>query len=333
MAIKARLDQFATKIRPTDEHIAEANRQVTYMIECLHDKVKKDGSFTLEKILRAGSNAKFTSLRKTEENIFDVDLGAYYSGKGAKKEELSTLLEFTCEQVRSIYPNKDKDDFQKLKSAVRIEFRSGIKLNVDVAPIIRDDQLGIENGGWIPRDDAWRLTSVTCHNQFVKSRTQESLKVSGPVRFNRLVRMFKWWNNRLGELKQPSIFCELVVAAAYEETGVTDQWQTSMRGVFKFILKHQFLEPIIFYDNYDAKKISVPNDKVVVLDSVNFNNNVTFLWDHTKRLSYLEEVGKAYDAMIDARSYESHKDEELAVEAWCRVFGDTFRKLSEEDGQ
>src|SRR5688572_12763248 len=167
MTIKARLDRFAAQIRPTDDHIAEANRQTDYMISQLKNKVAADGRFTLEKVLKAGSNAKFTSLRRSDENVFDVDLGGYYLGEGATTDNLDTLLEFTQDRLREIYPNKPTEDIKALKSAVRVKFRSGIKLNVDVAPIIRDNSLGLENGGWLPRADGWRLTSVTCHNQFV----------------------------------------------------------------------------------------------------------------------------------------------------------------------
>ena len=73
MTLTARFDRFAAQIRSTDDHIAEADRQTAYLIERLHDCVASDGTFTLEKLLRAGSNAKFTSLRRTEENIFDVE--------------------------------------------------------------------------------------------------------------------------------------------------------------------------------------------------------------------------------------------------------------------
>ena len=62
-----------------------ANRQTMHMIDQLQNKVSADGSFTLEKVLRAGSNAKHTSLRRTGENRFDVDLGAYYVGKGGPR--------------------------------------------------------------------------------------------------------------------------------------------------------------------------------------------------------------------------------------------------------
>jgi hypothetical protein len=331
MGIKTRFDRFASKIRPTDDHIKEANRQTDYMVEKLKDRVSADGSFRLVKVLKAGSNAKFTSLRRTTENIFDVDLGAYYSGTGATKEKLGDLLQFTRDQLASIYPTKSSQDFEVKKSAVRVIFQGGIKLNVDVAPIIHDDSLHIENGGWIPRSDGWRLTSVTCHNQFVRSRTTQSNSVSGPVKFNRLVRMIKWWNNRQGDLVQPSIFCDCITAAAFAEVGVTSEWQTSLRHVFNFLRQHQFQTPIVFSDYYAADKVALPDDPVVVLDSVNASNNITGTWTEETRQGYLERIQEAFDAMTYARSCELDGDEEGAVNCWCDVFGSAFRTLSEEE--
>ncbi len=330
MSIKSRFELFTTRIRPTPEHIDEANGQTDYMIKRLKSVVAAGEHFTLEKVLQAGSNAKHTSLRRTEENAFDVDLGAYYSGEGATRERLSTLLTFTRERLRDIYPTKSARDFEVLKSAVRVKFRGGIKLNVDVAPIIRDDSLGIENGGWIPRRDEWRLTSVTCHNDFVRGRTAQSKQRPGPVKFNHLVRLVKWWNNLQDDVVQPSYFCDLMTAAALEKSGVTDEWQSSLRNVFTFLRKHQFLEPIVFSDYYDAKKIKLPADQVIVMDSVNPENNVTRDWTESSRQGYLERVQLAYDAMMDARSWELEGNEEAAVDAWCEVFGDAFRTLSEE---
>ena len=335
MSIKDRFDRFISQIRPTDDHIQEANRQVDYMIKQLQNKVSEDEKLVLEKVLKAGSNAKFTSLRKTEENLFDVDLGAYFSGEEATKEQLSKLLEFTLNQLRSIYPTKKKEDFEPLKSAVRVKFVSGINLWVDVAPIIHDTSLKIENGGWIPRPDGWRLTSVTCHNQFVNSRTAQSKKTPGPVRFNRLVRMVKWWNNLQGEFTQPSIFCDCMAAAAYEETGLTAEWQSSLVSVFRFMLKHQFKHPIVFNDFYNASKIKLPNNPVILMDSVNPGNNITASWTETIRGKYLERVQDAYESMRYARSYELDGDEDAAVSEWCRVFSEKFRTFSnpEEEGE
>jgi len=332
MSIKARLDKFSRSIRPTDDHIAEANRQTDYMRDKLHDKVAEDGSFKLVKTLKAGSNAKFTSLLKTEENRFDVDLGAYYSGEGATKQELDKLLRFTRDQLRKIYPSKDKDDFKIGKSAVWVKFRTGIKLNIDVAPIICDDSLDVTNGGWIPRKDSWRLTSITCHNEFVRNRTAQSKDVSGPVKFNRLVRMVKWWNNLQGDLRQPSIFCDLITAKAFEEVGVTTEWQSSLLKVFSFFRQHQFLDPIIFSDYYDPSEVDSSDDsKIFVMDSVNPENNITWFWTEETRVEYLERIQIAYDAILQARSCELDGEEVEAIDEWCEVFGENFRELSEED--
>lgn len=331
MTIKGRFDRFTTKIRPTEEHIEEANRQTDYMVERLKNRVGENGEFKIEKVLKAGSNAKHTSLRRTEENVFDVDLGVYYSGEGATTDRLDTLLQFTEEQLRDIYPSKDPGDINAKKSAVRVEFRGGIKLNVDVAPIVRDDSLGIENGGWLPRADGWRLTSVTAHNGFVRSRTKRSNALAGPVKFNRLVRLFKWWNNRQDDLVQPAIFCDLVTAAAFEETGVTEEWQTSLRQTFNFLRRHELREPIVFGDNYDPSEASFPEDAVVVVDSVNPENNVTKDWTESTRERFMDRVQEAYDAMSYARSCELDGEESAAVNAWCEVFGPKFRTLTEED--
>lgn len=328
MTIIGRFNRFVKNIRPTDDHIDEANRQTDYMVEKLKGKVAADGTFKLEKVLKAGSNAKFTSLRRTTENIFDVDLAAYYSGTGATTKDLNKLLDFTCERLREIYPTKRKEDFEALKSAVRVKFRSGIKLNVDVAPIIQDDSLELENGGWLPRADGWRLTSVTCHNQFISRRTTKSNEVSGPVKFNRLVRLMKWWNNQQ-DIAQPSIFCDLIAAAAFDAYGVTNEWQSSLRQVFSFLLKHQFLEPIIFDDYYDTRRLTFPSGQVVIMDSVNLENNIAKDWTEKIRLDYLARVQDAYDWMMEARSCELDNDEEGAVEMWCQVFGNKFRFLSE----
>src|ERR1700752_2316208 len=119
MTIAGRFERFTRNIRPTEGYIEKANQQTDYMIDRLYDKVSADGSFTLEKILLAGSNAKHTSLRKTKENRFDVDLNAVYSGEGARKDALDKLLYFTRDRLVEIYHQKDESDFEVLKSAVR----------------------------------------------------------------------------------------------------------------------------------------------------------------------------------------------------------------------
>lgn len=332
MTIKQRFDLFTRQIRPTEGHIQEANRQTNFMIEGLHDAVEEHGGFTLEKVFRAGSNAKFTSLRRTADNEFDVDLGAYYSGQGATREELDGLLNFTARRIREIYgKTKSPSDVQVMKSAVRVRFRGGIKLNVDVAPIIRDPNLPLTNGGWIPRKDGWRLTSVTCHVEFVQSRSARTNEFPGPVHFNRLVRLVKWWNNRQGEAAKPSIVCDLLTAAAFDAVGITAEWQSSLRAVFNHMRQHALKRPVVFGDYYSPSSVKIPRDEVVLLDPTNANNNVTREWTDAARREFFGRVEDAYDHMNDARSREYDGDEDGAVDAWCEVFGPAFRTLSERE--
>jgi hypothetical protein len=331
-AIKARLERFISQIRPTDDHIEEANRQTNFLIDRLHDKVDDKGTLKLEKILRAGSNAKHTALRRTAENAFDVDLGAYFSGSGAKKEQLDKLLTFTRARLIEVYGDtKSKDDFEKLKSAVRITFKGGIKLQVDVAPIVSDASLKIENGGWIPRPDDWRLTSVTRHIDFIHERSARAKVMPGPVKFNRLVRLIKWWNNAQGDDRHPTIILDLLTAAAFDARGVTPDWPTSVRGVFQFLRRHQLKSPVIFGDNYTPASVPSSGDLVTVLDPVNKDNNVTRAWKERDRTGFLRRVDLALDAIADAHACLLDDDEDGAIDAWSRVFGPDFRALSEPE--
>lgn len=148
---------------------------------------------------------------------------------------------------------------------------------------------------------------------------------------NGLVRMMKWWNNRLDEsLRQPAIFTESVVAAAIAESGgVTDEWQTSLRTIFSFLSKHQFEQPIIFGDYYDLTKVTIPNDTVILLDAVNASNNVARHWTKSTREAYLEQAYDAYTSALEALAAEMDADEEAALDHWCAIFGPMYRTLSE----
>ncbi len=336
MSIKQRFATFISNIKPTETHLDAAVAQTDFMRKRLHDVIADDGSFQLEKILLAGSNAKHTSLLLTDDNVFDVDLGAYYSGKGATKEKLDTLLEFTEAMLYEIYKHtKDRSDFKILNSCVRVKFRSGIKLWVDVAPIISDVTLKTDNAGWIPRDDGWRLTSVSAHNTFVSSRNKLAKARPGPVTFNGLVRMMKWWRNLQDESlckMMPAIFLEsLVATAVIEMGGVTNEWQTSLKETFSYIMRHQLLSPIAFRDHYNPANVTMPNDAVIVLDSVNQHNNVTSQWTNTTRKAFLEAAAHAHDLVSEAWSTECDGEEDEAIDIWSELFGPKFRTLSLEE--
>ena len=202
--------------------------------------------------------------------------------------------------------------------------------NPNVVPIIRDSSQKRKNYGWIPRQDELRLTSITAHIHFIHKRTARSKLVQGPVKFNHLVRLMKWWNRQLPEeLKQCSYFCELITAAALEKSGVTTTRQSSLCTIFAFLDRHAFAHPIIFNDYYDAASVKRPDDLVVVLDAVNAKNNVAHKWNKHIKQEYLKYVQQAYEAIRHAQHYEKMGREDATLDAWCEVFGNDFRQLSQ----
>jgi hypothetical protein len=328
MNISARFARFIANIRPTREQIEDADRQVTFLREHLVERITDDARFHLEKIFRAGSAAKHTNLAPRGKGTFDIDLGIYYRAQGQTEEQLNKLLPYTLARVREIYPSgQTAPAFREGKNAVNVTFQtSGLK--VDVVPIIRDGSLPCHNSGWIPRQDGRRLTSITAHTHFIHCRTARSKLIPGPVKFNHLVRLMKWWNRRLPDnLKQCSYFCELITAAALEKEGVAETWQDSLARIFRFLDLHAFARPISF-GNYDAKSVSRLEGSVVVLDAVNPENNVAHKWDETIKQGFLEQVGVTYKAIKQAQEAEQRGDEEGALNAWCKVLGDDFRRLS-----
>jgi hypothetical protein len=330
MDISSRFDRFIARIRPSRKLLEEADLQVDFLREQLTERIAAENRFHLEKILRAGSAAKHTDLMRTGKGTFDIDLGFYYRAQGQTEEELSKLLRYTHACLRKIYPaDKPAQDFHEGKNAVTVTFRTS-KLQVDVVPIIRNTSLKLRNSGYIPRQDKPRLTSITAHIHFVHTRTARSKLVPGPVKFNHLVRLMKWWNRQLPEsLKQCSYFCELITAAALEERGVTEEWQSSLSRIFTFLSQHDFLRPIVFNDYYDTKTVQYPNDLVVVLDAVNSDNNVARKWTKEVKQGYLKSLRKTCALIEQAQDAERTGHEEDALGAWCQVFGDDFRRLSQ----
>jgi hypothetical protein len=329
MDISSHFDRFIARIRPTRKQLDDADEQVAVLRKELTARIAADQQFHLEKIFRAGSAAKHTDLARTGKGTFDIDLGVYYRAEGQTEEQLSKLLPYTRTCLRKIYPEKPEQDFRQGKNAVHVTFRT-TGLKVDVVPIIRNNSVKRKNYGWIPRQDEPRLTSITAHIHFIHKRTACSKSISSPVKFNHLVRLMKWWNRQLPEnLKQCSYFCELITAAALEKNGVTTTWQSSLCTIFAFLDQHAFARPIIFSDYYDVQSVKRPNDLVVVLDAVNPENNVARKWDESLKRGYLKYVRQTYESIRHAQHYEKMGNEDAALNAWCKVFGNDFRRLSQ----
>jgi hypothetical protein len=85
----------------------------------------------------------------------------------------------------------------------------------------------------------------------------------------------------------------------------------------------------IFNDYYDAKSVKRPDNPVVVLDAVNSDINVASKWTTEIKQGYLKSLRQTCTLIKQAQDEERAGHEEAALDIWCQVFGDDFRRLSQ----
>lgn len=87
---------------PADKRKAY-HAQVDRLIDELRKTVKDETDIKITKVVKAGSFAKFTILRKTTYDPVDVDVVFYISGRDAGKETLDSLSAKIYDLLIGIY--------------------------------------------------------------------------------------------------------------------------------------------------------------------------------------------------------------------------------------
>src|SRR3984885_2323905 len=122
---------------PADKR-KEYHEQVDRLITELSRTVREKTEIKITKVVKAGSFAKFTILRKTSVDPVDVDVVFYISGRNVDQETLASLTDTTYELLIKVYPNKGVEDFEIQRKAATVTF-VGSGLSVDVVPVIEDE--------------------------------------------------------------------------------------------------------------------------------------------------------------------------------------------------
>jgi hypothetical protein len=112
------------------------HEQVDRLITELSRTVREKTQIKITKVVKAGSFAKFTILRKTSTDPVDVDVVFYISGRSVDGETLQSLNDTIYKLLIEIYPNKDVEDFEIQRKAAKVSF-VGSGLGVDVVPVRR----------------------------------------------------------------------------------------------------------------------------------------------------------------------------------------------------
>jgi diaminopimelate epimerase len=290
------------------EKRTDYHKQVDRLIDKLKETIKDHPNISLKKVVKAGSFAKHTILRKTSTDEVDVDVVFYLSKLNEASETVDSLSEIIHEMLIHLYPTKKVEDFEIQKKAAKVKF-IGSGLNVDVVPVVEDP--GNSDYGWqYDINDGSRIqTCAPCQIKFVRERKDADKD------FRTLVRLAKKWRNHseLNPLKSFTI--ELILAHILEVEGRQGSIEQRFRKFLLYIAQSGLQEKIVFPEN--RQQINFPHP-VVIIDPVCDINNVA------SRITEIERqaiVAKAHESWETANFASMEND----LKFWKEIFGPRFK--------
>ncbi|HWN11956.1 MAG TPA: CBASS oligonucleotide cyclase [Pyrinomonadaceae bacterium] len=294
---------------PTDKR-SEYHQQVDRLIDHLRKKIKEHTSFKIVKVIKAGSFAKYTILRKTYEDPIDVDVVFYLEGEDVDAETYEGLSQQIYDFLIAAYPSKTVEQFTIQKRAATVVF-TGSGLTVDVVPVIaKTDQPGY---GWqFSIDGSKTLTCAPGQIKFIKDRKD----IDGD--FRTLVRLGKKWRNRhADEIKALKSFTvELIMAYLLDRDGKGKKLEQRLMAFFLYIAQSELKEVIAFSENTGT--LGTFADPVVIIDPVNNHNNVAARIVESERQAIVKKASETWET---AHFASAENDSEV----WKEIFGPRFK--------
>ena len=304
----------STVLRLPEDKRKEYHAQVDRLISALTKRVHEQSEIKITKVVKAGSFAKYTILRKTSEDPVDVDVVFYISGRSVDKESLASLTELIYDAMIKLYPNKSVENFEIQRKAATVTF-IGSGLSVDIVPVIEDPARAGYGWQFDIHDGTKVQTCAPCQIKFVRDR-----KDIDPD-FRTLVRLAKKWRNRV-ELKPLKSFAiELIMAHVLAKNGKGGSIEKRFRDFLLYIAQSGLKEVITFPEN----GLVFPSftDPVVILDPVCNINNVASRISEDER----KEIVAAALAAWETANFASMEDD---IEIWKELFGPRFKVEEEE---
>jgi len=296
-------------LRLPDDKRKDYHRQVDWLIGNLGSKLQANTTVKITKVVKAGSFAKFTILRKFNDDPVDVDVVFFLSGRTVQRETLVTLNDTIHDLLVSVYPNKVVGDFQIQRQATTVSFLS-TGLSVDVVPVIEDRDRPDYGWQFNRADGTLTQTCPSAHIQFVRDRKAQEGD------FRTLVRLGKRWRNH-AELKPlKSFVIELVMGHLIDNGNATGTLERKFEEFLLYIAQSGLQRAITFPEN-DSPISSFP-DPVVVVDPASSTNNVTSRITEGERVQIVAEARKSWET---AHFASTENDGAL----WKEVFGPRFR--------
>lgn len=302
------------KVNLPKDKADEYRAQVRRLREKLETYLEEHPDFTLRKILLSGSLAKGTSLR----SLNDIDIACYISGAEAT-QSVAELLNYLAERLRKAFPNFSADQVKPQTYSVTVSFR-GTGLDVDVVPILYNDDPQWF-GNLVSQDDGSFLkTSIPLHLDFIRKRKQSQEK-----HFAQIVRLAKFWARKAKSERDgfrfKSFMIEMIFSHLCDKGLDFSDYPEALQHFFTYIARSNMRERIIFTDYYDLKSVGNFTEPIQIIDPVNAKNNVSRLYTTAQANAIVEAALDAGDA-IDAALMAPTKKE--TVYYWQKVFGPSF---------
>jgi len=294
---------------------AEYRAQARRLREKLDVYMGEHPDFALKKILLSGSLAKGTALR----SLNDIDVACYISGADAP-HEVTELLNYLAERLRTAFPNFSPDQVKPKTYSVTVSFR-GSGLDVDVVPILYDGDPQWY-GNLVSQDDGSYLeTNIPLHLDFFRKR-----KHSQETHFSQVVRLIKLWaqkNKRENDgFRFKSFMIEMILSHLSDQGLDFTDYPESLQHFFTYVVRSNLREKIVFQDYYAPGTVASFSEPIQIIDPVNAKNNVSRLYTNENADLIVDAALDAGDA-IDAALAAPTKQETIYY--WQKVFGSTFQ--------
>ena len=299
----------ANVLRLPDDKRKEYHVQVDRLIAELSRRLKDHDEINITRVIKSGSFAKHTILRKTTTDPLDVDVVFYISGKELSEETLQGLNDTIYTLLLDIYPNKNVEDFEIQRKATTVTF-IGSGISVDVVPVIADESR--DGYGWqFDLNDGGVIESCPpCQIKFVRDRKNIDND------YRTLERLSKKWRNYYEVEPLKSFHIELILAFILDQEGSSGSVEERFRRFLLYIAETELQQLVSFPEN----PIPLGNfsDPVVILDPICSTNNVAARITEDERA----EIVKAADESWEIAHFASVENDHTE---WKSLFGPSFK--------
>ena len=294
---------------PSDKR-SEYHAQVDRLIVALKAALADKKEVQVSKVIKAGSFAKHTILRKTSNDPVDVDVVFYISDPEADHETLQQLNDWIFELLVKQYPNKSVEDFEIQRRTAKVVF-VGSGLTVDVVPVVEDTARPGYGWQFDLKDGTKSETCAPGQIKFIRDRKDKD------PHFRTLVRLAKRWRNQAELHRLKSFTIELLMARILDVDGPTGSIERKFLNFLLYIAQSELKDIISFQEN-SLPLGTFPNDAVVVIDPVSSRNNVTMRLSDDERREIVNTAKEAWETACYASSANDN-------DAWKEIFGPRFR--------